>query len=55
MTDEIKIFTMLSGHRSIKDLSKEDLRALTINAAAITGVKLAGLDRPYPQIWEDYQ
>ncbi len=54
MTDEIKIFTMLSGHKSIKDLSKEDLRALTTNAAAITGVKLAGLDRPYPQIWEEY-
>ncbi|MFX1505762.1 MAG: glutamate synthase-related protein [Promethearchaeota archaeon] len=54
MTDEIKIFTMLSGHKSIKDLSKEDLRALSLDAAAITGVKLAGLDHPYPQIWEEY-
>ncbi|MFX1534496.1 MAG: glutamate synthase-related protein, partial [Promethearchaeota archaeon] len=52
MTDEIKIFTMLSGHKSIKELSKEDLRALSIDAAAITGVKLAGLERPYPKIWE---
>ncbi|MFX0124656.1 MAG: FMN-binding glutamate synthase family protein, partial [Candidatus Hodarchaeota archaeon] len=55
MTDEIKIFTMLSGHKSIRDLTREDLRALTIDAAAITGVKLAGLDHPYPQIWEEVQ
>ena len=42
MTDEIKIFTMLSGHKSIKELSREDLRALTIDTSAITGVKLVG-------------
>ena len=35
---------MLSGHSSIKELSKEDLRALSMDAAAIAGVKLAGLD-----------
>ncbi len=51
MTDEIKIFTMLSGHKSIKELSKEDLRALSIDTAAITGVKLVGLERTYPKIW----
>ena len=44
MTVEIKILTMLSGHGDIGELSKEDLRALDLNAAAMTGVKLAGLD-----------
>ena len=44
MTEEIKILTMLSGHGDIRELSKEDLRALDLNAAAMTGVKLAGLD-----------
>jgi glutamate synthase domain-containing protein 2 len=55
MTDEIKIFTMLSGHKSIKELSKEDLRALSIEAAAFTGVKLAGLEQPFPKVWETIQ
>jgi len=41
-TEEIKMLTMLAGHSSIKELSKEDLRALTSDVAAITGVKLAG-------------
>ncbi|MFX0094417.1 MAG: FMN-binding glutamate synthase family protein, partial [Candidatus Hodarchaeota archaeon] len=55
MTDEIRIFTMLSGHKSIKELSREDLRALSLDAAAITGVKLAGLERSYPKLWEEHQ
>lgn len=42
MTDEIKIFAMLAGHESIQELSREDLRSLNMNTAAITGVKLAG-------------
>ncbi|RLI32414.1 FMN-binding glutamate synthase family protein [Candidatus Bathyarchaeota archaeon] len=42
--EEVRTLTMLSGHSSIKELSKEDLRALSMDAAAIAGVKLAGLD-----------
>ncbi len=49
--EEVKILTMLSGHRAIADLSTEDLRALDMNTAALTGLKLAGYERPLP-IWE---
>jgi len=53
-TEEVKILTMLSGHTSIKELSREDLRAITVDAAAITGVKLIGIeDYVLPQ-WERY-
>jgi len=45
MVDEIKMLTMLSGHDDIHQLSKEDLRALDVNVAAITGVKLVGLEK----------
>lgn len=40
--EEAKMFTQLSGKTSIKSLDKDDLRALTPETAAITGVKLAG-------------
>lgn len=51
-SEEVKILTMLSGHNSIKTLSTEDLRAMDMNTAALTGLKLAGYDRPLP-MWED--
>jgi len=51
-SEEVKILTMLSGHISTKDLSPEDLRAMDLNTAALTGLKLAGYDRPLP-FWED--
>jgi glutamate synthase domain-containing protein 2 len=51
-TEEIKILTMLSGHRSIKELSTEDLRAMELNTAALTGLKMAGYERPLP-MWEE--
>lgn len=50
--EEIKILTMLSGHRRTSDLSTEDLRAMDMNTAALTGLKLAGYERPLP-MWED--
>ncbi len=50
--EEIKILTMLSGHRSIQELSPEDLRAMDLNTAAITGLKLVGLERSLP-MWEN--
>ena len=49
--EEIKILTMLSGHRRIVDLSTEDLRAMDLNTAALTGLKLAGYERQLP-MWE---
>jgi len=49
--EEIKILTMLSGHSRITDLSPEDLRAMDLNTAALTGLKLAGYERPLP-IWD---
>ena len=42
--EEVRTLTMLSGHSDINELSKEDLRALSVDAAAISGVKLAGLE-----------
>ena len=52
--EEVKILTMLSGHDRISGLSPEDLRAMDMNTAALTGLKLAGYDRPLP-FWEDQQ
>ncbi len=49
--EEVKILTMLSGHSRIADLSPEDLRAMDLNTAAITGLKMVGYDRPLP-MWE---
>ena len=42
---------MLSGHGSTAELSSEDLRAMDMNTAALTGLKLVGYERPLP-IWE---
>ena len=49
--EEVKILTMLSGHNSIAELSTEDLRAMDLNTAALTGLKLAGYERPL-SMWE---
>lgn len=49
--EEIKILTMLSGHDDIQDVGVEDLRALDLNTAAITGLKLIGFERRLP--WWD--
>ncbi len=46
MTEEIKILTQQAGKTDVRNLEKEDLRALEINVSAITGVKLAGWDKP---------
>ncbi|MEE9618220.1 MAG: glutamate synthase-related protein [Anaerolineae bacterium] len=50
--EELKILTMLSGHSSVSDLTTEDLRAMDLNTAAITGLKLIGYERPLP-MWEN--
>ncbi len=46
--EELKILTMLSGHNDIQDLGTEDLRAMDINIAAITGLKLVGYEQQLP-------
>ncbi|NIM94445.1 MAG: FMN-binding glutamate synthase family protein [Anaerolineales bacterium] len=50
--EELKILTMLSGHSNIADLGTEDLRAMELNTAAITGLKLVGYERRLP-MWEN--
>lgn len=49
--EELKMLTMLSGHGDIRNLGSEDLRAMDINTAAITGLKLVGYERVLPW-WE---
>jgi glutamate synthase domain-containing protein 2 len=44
--EELKMLTMLSGHGDIRELSTEDLRAMDINTAAISGLKLVGHSAP---------
>jgi len=44
--EEIKTLTMLSGHGSVKELSIDDVRALSVDASAISGAKLVGLEEP---------
>jgi len=51
MNEEIKNIVAFTGHNSINELNKNDLMALTYDAAAVTGVKLIGYDRVLP-MWE---
>jgi glutamate synthase domain-containing protein 2 len=44
VTKEVAQIAAAIGHKSIKEFNKEDLRAITVEAAAISGVKLAGLE-----------
>jgi hypothetical protein len=50
--EELKILTMLSGHSDIQGLGPEDLRAMELNTAAITGLKLVGYEKSLPW-WEN--
>jgi glutamate synthase domain-containing protein 2 len=43
-TDEASMLTMLAGKTSLSNLEREDLRALTLDASKITGVRLAGVE-----------
>jgi glutamate synthase domain-containing protein 2 len=49
--DELKILIALAGHHTIDDLGPDDLRALTYDAAAISGAKLIGYERELP-MWQ---
>jgi glutamate synthase domain-containing protein 2 len=43
-TDEASMLAMLAGKTSLSNLEKEDLRALTLDASKMTGIKLAGAE-----------
>ena len=47
MTMEITMLAKACGKSSVHNLEVEDLRALSLEASAFTGVRLAGIDRPY--------
>lgn len=42
MTEETKMLAQLTGHDDIRKFSTDDLRALDVNSAAITGLRLIG-------------
>ena len=46
-TLEVSILAKACGKSSVHNLEPEDLRALSLEASAFTGVKLAGVDRPF--------
>jgi glutamate synthase domain-containing protein 2 len=47
MTMEATLLAKACGKSSVHNLEPEDLRALTLEASAFTGVSLAGIDRPF--------
>jgi glutamate synthase domain-containing protein 2 len=47
MTMEITMLAKACGKSSVHNLEVEDLRALSFEASAFTGVKMAGIDRPF--------
>ena len=47
MTMEITLLAKSCGKSSAHNLEVEDLRALSLEASAFTGVRLAGIDRPF--------
>ena len=48
LNDELKLLTAATGHTTVHGITMEDLRALTYDAAALTGAKLAGYERVLP-------
>ena len=47
MTMEITMLAKACGKSNVHNLETEDLRALSLDSSALTGVKLAGVDRPF--------
>ena len=48
ITHELADLSMLAGKGNVHDLDKDDLRALTVEAAMMTGVKMMGLEKTLP-------
>ncbi|MGB9838541.1 glutamate synthase-related protein [Methanothermobacter sp.] len=46
MTEEVCMLTQQAGNTDVSKLEKDDLRALTVEASVLTGVKMAGLEAP---------
>jgi hypothetical protein len=47
MTMEITMLAKSCGKSSVHNLETEDLRALSFEASAFTGVKMAGIDKVF--------
>jgi glutamate synthase domain-containing protein 2 len=47
MTMEISMLAKACGKSSVHNLESEDLRALSFEASAFTGVKMAGIDKAF--------
>jgi methylamine---glutamate N-methyltransferase subunit C len=47
MTMEVTLLAKACGKSDVHNLEPEDLRALTLEASAFTGVSLCGIDRPF--------
>lgn len=47
MTMEVTLLAKSCGKSTVHNLEEEDLRALSLEASAFTGVKLAGIDREF--------
>lgn len=50
MIQDLRVLMAYTGHRTLDDLSEDDLRALDYSTAAVTGIKLIGYDQKLP-IW----
>ncbi len=46
MTEELTMLTQQAGNTDVSKLEKDDLRSLTLEASALTDVKMAGLEAP---------
>lgn len=53
MIKELCMFTQLAGKTSPRGLEKEDLRALTLEAALAAGIKYVGLEKPLSICFEE--
>jgi len=55
MVDEATILAQIAGKTHIRHLEWEDLRALTYDAAAMTGIKLAGTGEFVSDYWREFR
>lgn len=51
--EELKMLTALTGHERIDEITKDDIVALSYDAASVSGARLIGYDRELP-MWEHY-
>jgi methylamine---glutamate N-methyltransferase subunit C len=53
MTLELQMIARACGKANVQDLEPEDMRALTLEAALITGIPLVGMREPLRKPWAD--